>query len=66
VPPVRPRGKPCFLHEPLPAFRIARERHRDDDWIVYDPDIDFNEIFSRFDTLLKSGIVGLEYDVVRD
>lgn len=22
------------------------------DWIVYDPDIDFNEIFSRFDTLL--------------
>jgi hypothetical protein len=24
------RGKPCFLREPLPAFRIARERHRDD------------------------------------
>jgi len=22
------------------------------DWIVHDPDIDFNEIFSRFDTLL--------------
>jgi len=24
----------------------------DADWIVHDPDIDFNEIFSRFDTLL--------------
>ena len=25
------------------------------DWIVHDPEIDFKEIFSRFDTLRRAG-----------